>query len=369
MSPHHLVPLSPLEPLPDYAGYYTRTLEELGLRYVYFDADATRLREEWTLGELLGFRSVVWFTGDNGAGGGSGLSAADRALLREYLNSGGRLLATGQNIAALAAPEGEPGETVLYQGYLGAEYVQDDLFATGPTGQPPRPSVMAAEGASFLGTMWLDLSAPQTEDPGAGAGNQTSVDEVAVSRAYDVLALGYGRVQPLFTALGGRPLRAGTVGLAVSAEPSLEEPRRALRHRSIYLSFGVEGVNDHSGYATRAQVLGELLNWLLDEVTVELGGPYTATVGVPVVLTATATSSIPGMRFTRFRWDFGDGTAVQTTFGPSVWHVYRAAGRYRVRLEATDGYGHRGLAATEVVVRGPGVGWRVYLPAIRKSGK
>jgi len=359
---------SPPVPLPDYAGYYTRTLEALGLRYVYFDADAARLKDAWTLGELLGFRSVLWFTGDNTAGTGSGLAASDRALLREYLNSGGRLLATGQNLAALAALEEEPGETVLYQGYLGAEYVQDDLFAAGPTELPPRPSVMAAEGASFLGAMRLDLSAPETGGAGAGAGNQTSVDEVTVSRAYDVLSLGYGRVQPLFTALGGRPLRAGTVGLAVSAEPGLEEPRRALRHRSVYLSFGLEGINDHTGYATRAEVLGTLLNWLLDEVTVGLGGPYTATVGVPVVLTGTAASSIRGATFTRFRWDFGDGTPVQTTFGPSVWHVYRAAGRYRVRLEATDGYGHRGLAEAEVVVQqAPGVGWQVYLPYVGRG--
>jgi subtilisin family serine protease len=374
------------DPLPDYAGYYTRTLESLGLSYAYFDADAARLSEALSLGDLLRYRTVLWFTGDSATRGPHGLSEADQARLMDYLNSGGRLLATGQNLAAASALESGPGRTLLYRGYMGAEYLQDSLFSGPSPALPPQPSVTASGPNSFLGNLRLDLGLPVTTTAGAGAGNQFSVDEIAVSQASDALALGYADARPLFTALGGQPEEAGTVGLAVSAEPSLEEPRQALRYRTVYLAFGLEGINDNTGYATRAEVTRKLLNWLADEVTVELAGPFVqgsqgagepgsggaeerrsrgaeepfgqaqdrqrrATVGAPAVFSGTVTSSIPGTRFTRFRWDFGDGAPVQTTFRPSVFHVYQSPGRYTVRLEATDSYGHRGMATTEVAVQ------------------
>lgn len=357
-----------IEPLTDYADYYTQMLESLGLGYTYFDADAAHLSDELLLGDLLQFKTVLWFTGDNGAWRKYGLSESDRVYLIDYLNSGGRLLATGQNLALISALESAPGSGVLYQGYLGAKYIQDSVFYRWQLNLPPQPSVMATDPASFLGNMRLDLSTPVTTTPGAGADNQVSVDEVDVSRAYDMLALGYANVRPLFTALGGQPMQAGTVGLALSAEPSLEEPRQALRYRTIYLSFGLEGVNDNTGYATRAEVTRKLLSWLMDEVAVDLAGPYTATVGTPIVLSGTATSSMPGATFTRFRWDFGDGTPVQTTFRPSVLHAYQRPGGYTVRVEATDSYGHRALATAEVTVLSESPEERrIYLPYVSKD--
>jgi hypothetical protein len=61
-----------------------------------------------------------------------------------------------------------------------------------------------------------------------------------------------------------------------------------------------------------------------------------------VTFTATPTSSV-GASFTKFRWDFGDGSAILTTTGPTVEHRFRRGGRHEVRVEATDSLGHSAI--------------------------
>ena len=350
--------------LPDYTRYYTETLARLGVSYTYFDADATDLSAAFSLADLLQYKTIVWFTGDNGRHKSPGRALADHALLAEYLNSGGRLLATGQNFAMVSTEGGDPGEGIFDQGYLGAEYVQDSLYRLERAGRPPQPSVMAADPSGFLGAMRLDLSMPPTRTLGVGAGNQLSIDEVAPSQQFDVFALGYVHPQPLLTAIGGRPVAAGHVGLSVSAEPSLEGPTPALRFRTVQLAFGLEGVNDNTGYATRQQLLDSLLKWLNDDVRVQLTVPSTVRAGASTTLTAAATSSMPNTSFTRYRWDFGDGTPIRETLGPSVLHMYRQPGSYMLRLEGTDSYGHRTVGSKQVAVTANAghAEERIYLP-------
>jgi len=331
----------------DYAAVYTRTLESLDLRYEYVDVDKMPLHDRLALGDLQRFKAVLWYTGDNDQLGDEQASGPDQALLMQYLDAGGRLLATGQNFSRASAFPfyWDPGSTRLYQAYLGAEYIQDSVFA--PTYQkklPPKPSVTASNPDGFLGNMRLDLSQPITTTPGAGAGNQVAIDEIGMLDWEPTTA------QPLFTALSGQPRKTGHVALMRTWEPSLEESRSAIRHRAIYLGFGLEGINDNTGYPTRAELTRKLLHWLMDEVSVSLAGSYTATVGASINLSGTATSSIPGVTFTQFRWDFGDGTPIQTTFRPSVLHTYKKLGTYTIRVEGTDSYGHRGLASTQVRV-------------------
>ncbi len=351
----------------DYVGVYTRTLESLGLSYTVFNADMAHLSSRFSIGDLLQYKTVLWFTGDNAAQSSERQTEADQMRLRDYLNSGGRLLVSGQNVAVVSQLDSGVGNTLLYGGYLGAKYISDDVFEGALRGLPPRPSIAAASGASFLNGVRLDLSTPVTTTAGAGAGNQLSVDEIGMTADFDILNLGYGRVAPLFSALGGRPARTGIVGLSVSSEPSLEEPRQALAYRTAYLSFGIEGINDNTGYATKADVMSKLLSWLTDEARVSVTGPTTATIGTPISLVASGRSSASDATFTRYRWDFGDGTPVQDTLIPSVLHPYVRPRTYTVRVEATDSYGHQAIAALEVHVSAPATvrKWRVYLPMLR----
>ncbi len=355
-------------PLADYAHVYTETLARLGVSYTYFDGDAAHLSDRFSLADLLRYKTVIWFTGDAHAQFFGAKSTADQQRLRDYLHSGGRLLATGQDLSHRLADGWTAGSSLLYFGYLGAGYVQDDLFQ-GPLPLPPRPSIRAADSASFLGAMRLDLSAPVTGTVGAGAGNQRSVDEIAPMTGFATYALGYAHVRPLLTAIGGQPEQDGTVGLALSSEPSLEEPRDAVNYRTAYLSFGLEGINDNTGYATKADVMSKLLSWLADDVTMSVTGPTTATIGTPISLTASGRSSASDATFTRYRWDFGDGTAVQDTLRPSVFHTYARPGTHTVRVEATDSYGHKILAFAKVVAlkQASGDQWQLYLPYVSQN--
>ena len=71
--------------------------------------------------------------------------------------------------------------------------------------------------------------------------------------------------------------------------------------------------------------------------TVSLSDP-SATVGVPVTFSATATDISPAVQAAGFtyNWNFGDGT-IGTGASPN--HTYSAVGNYIVSVTATDEYG------------------------------
>jgi hypothetical protein len=100
-------------------------------------------------------------------------------------------------------------------------------------------------------------------------------------------------------------------------------------------------------------VASRTLQWLLDSVDVTLGqaGPSAGS-RRNTHLSATAVSS-SGAAVTTFRWDFGDGSPVQTTSAPAVDHRFPGHEPVVVRVEASDGLGHRAVAA-ETVRPNPG---------------
>jgi PKD repeat protein len=96
--------------------------------------------------------------------------------------------------------------------------------------------------------------------------------------------------------------------------------------------------------------------------TLDAGGPYAATAGSPVVLSATR-SVDPDGETLAFAWDFGDGT---TASEMSSAHLYRSAGTYKVALVAATSKGSVGSATTDVVVMNPSEG--NHAPAIVLNG-
>ena len=78
------------------------------------------------------------------------------------------------------------------------------------------------------------------------------------------------------------------------------------------------------------------------------GGPYTATVNVPVVLDGSGSSDIDGDALT-YSWDFDTaGPGVYTGVGVSPSHTYTTTGTYTVSLTVNDGT-EDSLAATTTV--------------------
>ncbi len=295
----------------DYRPQYEAMLTGLGLTYaVGFPAAAVDLHK---------YRAVIIFTGDNASYPASGFSATQEDALGEYMDSGGRLWTLGQNIA-LALDSGTYHSRLdrgrLYSGYLGLTYEADSVDPAGTFGLGP-----------FAGMM-LGLS-------------QTSV-EGSDSPAYDTDTYNSrGTTKRFFQTGAGAPVSHGR-----TSDPTLEQERMEYLYRAVSMGFGIEGLTG----GTTASLLGDrTMDWLMDSVSVGLGS--TVGHGKRVTFTAMPTSSA-GASFTKFRWDFGDGTSYLTTGGPSVMHKYRKSRTYSVRVEATDSLGHTSVGHGVVRLKG-----------------
>jgi hypothetical protein len=256
--------------VPDYGGYYTgwfkgyyeNSLIARGYPYDVWDTGVRGEIDSMTLNQYTD-GAVIWavpywgFVTDY---------SSTRDALQSYLNNGGNLFITGQDIG------GSLAGTDFYQNYLHANYVQDNigLYAlSGATGDPIGDGL----SLSIMG--------------GDGANNQYSPDEIdPVSPAVTILtyiggALGRSEV----------PLPESTEEREHFVEPGILVPERrptqrkepeqtrmsaelqgvvssgsgAIRvdtgtYKVVYFAFGFEGINGHGG-TSRPAVLASVLNW------------------------------------------------------------------------------------------------------------
>jgi subtilisin family serine protease len=103
--------------------YYTEALQSLGFTP---DVYAVALNSDGPpLSALSQYKLVIWFTGGEYR---NTLTAADQADLASYLDNGGRLFVSGQDIGY------DIGSSAFYQNYLHATYVTDDALGSSYTG-------------------------------------------------------------------------------------------------------------------------------------------------------------------------------------------------------------------------------------------
>jgi hypothetical protein len=311
----------------DYSAAYRAVLDRLGVSYDYLDV--------WNDGfpsynALFGYQVVTIFTGDNNSFDTSGFSLADHDRLAEWLDSGGRLLAIGQNFAETtddnaAFSSTRLGRARIYHGYLGLAEEQGSLYG----GSPPAPTA-AGEGP-FAGQSVSLTGTENSVEATSALGDTDTFNALATMTRF-------------FRPLSGPAQPAWGVSFGRSSEPSLEESRLQFQYRSASLGFGLEGVD---GTANQDAVARRLIDWLTDVAAVDIGATVRA--AKTMTFTASGTSST-GASFSTFRWDFGDGSPVVTAGGPTIEHRYRAAGRYVVRVETTDSLGHRTVGNRTVVI-------------------
>ncbi len=328
---------------PDYSAVYSNALTGLGVSYTYLNLWTTALP---SLSALHGYKVVLVFTGNNNSFNTSGFTTSMLNRLSEWLDSGGKLFATGQNFAETtdnntSYASAHIGRGRLYHGYLGVRYDDGSAFA----GAAPRPT---ATGVGPFAGLTLDVS------PGAdGAGNQSSIEVTSPMPDNDTYEASH-TMTPLFRAIGSAKQGASAaISFGRSSEPTLEEERLEYRYRSVSMGFGLEAVNNSTAFSSRAQVTQAALNWLLDRTT------FGAIVDTPqkgkdkpkkkVILTASPTSNV-GATFTQYRWDFGDGSPYETTATRGVNHQYQHWGTYNVRVEVTDSLGHRSIQKQAVEI-------------------
>lgn len=338
---------------------YASTLTALGITYTVWTVDpATGFID---FNQVLRYPKAIYFTGDNGCGGNLSASKYQYPMLN-YLAQGGRMLVASQDISHWYAYYGRTG----YLRYLfGSSFVQASLFA-GTT--MPVPAVAGDNTSNtYLAGQYYDIR-PTTGD---GARNQTSVDEIIAGTNLDADAAPILSSAPVTSTAA-----MGTLGVRLSSEPTIERvklqaPWDQLGYRTEFLSFGLEGVNDDTGFNTRQELMDRLLTWLDDEVTITPpAGPILFSVGAnaPITITVQASTSITTTTtgfhnsIVSYRWDFGDGTPIQTTAGPSAVHGYRQLGTYHVYVEAIDAYGHHAVAGPIMV----NAGSRIYFPFVSR---
>ena len=258
----------------NYDTYYTTALTQLGKPY-------HRITTPPNLATLAQYDGVIWLTGVSGT-----LSDADQITLTHYLNGGGRLFLSGQDIGL------NIGSGSFYHDYLHSQFQTDDT------------GIFTLTGQSFLSGLDVVIKGA------GGANNQFYPDGIAA--------------QPDGTPIyqyAGSPLLGG---VAYSGT-----------YRTVNFSFGFEAINSGS---QRNAVMSATLNYL--GVCGAPTGPHAAfTVegtlkeGEQLVFYNTSHGS-PWMTY---EWDFGDGIT-STLMASYVTHTY-AAGVFTPTLTATNRYG------------------------------
>ncbi len=104
--------------------YYTEVLQSLGFTPDIYTVPSNSDNGP-PLNTLSQYRLVIWFTGGEYQ---NTLTATDQTNLESYLDSGGRLFISGQDIGY------DIGSSAFYQNYLHATYVTDDALGRSYTG-------------------------------------------------------------------------------------------------------------------------------------------------------------------------------------------------------------------------------------------
>lgn len=188
-----------------YQTYYATALTTLGRTYDTWTVSSSGSPSAATLQQ---YPIVIWLTGNDYT---STLSSTDETNLTTYLNGGGKLFISGQDIGY------DINTDTFFANYLHATYIADDTNVTTLTGY----DIMSGADVTITG--------------GDGASNQTYPS-----------AIGLG---------------AGAVGLYdyTGTTYTWGALRWAGAYRVVYFSFGFEGI---SAAATRATVMGNVLTWL-----------------------------------------------------------------------------------------------------------
>jgi hypothetical protein len=211
-----------------YEAHYTKALE---MKQIYSEAWDVSLNGAPTIDVLQQYESVIWFTGDDRD---NTLTAEEQSVIAAFLDGGGKLLISGQDIGYDLVKDGSTTDSTFYSNYLHAQYIADSSNATitrGVGGDPitGSPSRMVLYFTSSYG----------------GAQNQTAPDIISP-------------IPPAETILEYGP--PYTTGAALKYENT------ATGSRLVYLAFGFEGI---AGPAedSAAELMEAILKWLSGQQT------------------------------------------------------------------------------------------------------
>jgi hypothetical protein len=193
-------------------AYFKAALDNNG--YIYQNWDE-QLQGPIGLSELERYTVVVW---DCGWGGKPGDD--NRPVLSSFLDNGGRLMISGEDIGWSLVDAGNSSSQQWYEDYLHADYVLDD-------------------------SGYRDVAGVSGDPIGSGLSFTLNGPDSAMNQEYP------SEVEP----------RSGATGVFRydgSAEGAI---RYSTGHREVYLAFGFEGV---TGSAMRDTIMRRTVEWLAD---------------------------------------------------------------------------------------------------------
>jgi len=204
-----------------FESYFEEALSNNGYIYEVWEEDAAGYI---TASEMLDYTVVVWMTGTAGD-----IEPDNRTALSSFLDSGGRLLISGQDVGWQLNHEGYSAEIAFYNNYLHADYIRDDSGFRSLSGIAADP---IGDG------MTLDIGG------GSGSGDQDWPSEI----------------EPRDAATAVFEYSPGVEG-AIKINDS---------HRLVYFAFGIEAINTEAG---RDSVIARSLEYLAEDTWPDLEQP------------------------------------------------------------------------------------------------
>jgi len=179
---------------------------------------------------LKNYQTVIWFTGDDRE---TSLTSEEQQTLAEYLDNGGKLILTGQNIGFDLIEDGTTEDSTFFTDYLHAEYIADSMQVTMIIGVPSDP---------ISAGLFLNI-----DGKGGGAGNQNAPSIV----------------NPIN---GAQTLLKYIPGMASAGIRYMDE---AKGYCLVYLPFGYEGIS--GPYSDSAEkFLSKIFIWFSGETDIKL---------------------------------------------------------------------------------------------------
>lgn len=179
-------------------------------------------------------------------------SDSDQATLMSYLDDGGNLFITGQDIGWSIYEYQGHSSSIFYENYLHATYVQDSVDLWNLTGTPGDP---ISDGVTL------------TISGGDGADNQSWPSEIdPIGPAVTIFTYsGASSSRP--TQPASIPEKPHTLPLAPISSGSGAIRVDTATYKVVYFAFGFEGINNPTD---RNTVMGNVINWLKPPVTLGL---------------------------------------------------------------------------------------------------
>jgi len=171
---------------------------------------------------LQNYQTVIWFTGDDRS---NSLTSDEQQAISEYLDNGGWLVVTGQNIGYDLIADGTTEDSSFFVNYLHADYLADTVKST---------MIRGESGDPIANGMFIYL-----EDRPGCAGNQTAPSAIIPDDGASSIL----KYIP----------QNSTAGIRYRDEDK--------GYRLVYLAFGFEGIS--GPYQDTAQkFLNRIINWL-----------------------------------------------------------------------------------------------------------